>query len=181
MESLCHPCDDVRKQLVRWCGTESPWNHGPPGRVQIDIDHLPYCLFVFLAGASSLRLSPWGGFCLDHMSRTARPNHPLRSRSRSPIMPISEQQQCCCCFFFFSCRHTLSLSLFFHSLLLSSPSLPLTSLQFLRLRCASSCVAPSDPTGRNTCEGGGRGRERKRKNERGREWGSVLAYYQEFV
>lgn len=76
------------------------------------------------------------------------------------------------CFFFFNpscclslkskvlffCRRFLS---FFHSasiLFLSLPStLPLTSPE--SLRCASSCVAPSDPTARNTCNQRQRNRE----------------------
>lgn len=44
----------------------------------------------------------------------------------------------------------------FHSASIPFPSL--TSLKFLR--CASSCVAPSDPTARNTCNRRERNRER---------------------
>lgn len=43
------------------------------------------------------------------------------------------------------------------SILFFSLPLPLTSLEFLR--CASSCVAPSDPTARNTCNQRERNRE----------------------
>lgn len=89
------------------------------------------------------------------------------------ISPVEKDQILCfLVFFFFNpscclslkskvlffCRRFLS---FFHSasiLFLSLPStLPLTSPE--SLRCASSCVAPSDPTARNTCNQRQRNRE----------------------
>lgn len=84
-----------------------------------------------------------------------------------PLLPVQNGKIWC----FLSpsrCRSLTSIVLFsfrwcylsfFHSASILFPYLPLLLTSHKFLRCASSCVAPSDPTARNTCNQRQRNRE----------------------
>ena len=109
----------------------SPWNHGPTSRAQIDTWDM-------------------SGFCVSVASVLVR-CFSIRSRTAKFRVFLSLLHPWC----YFSADEAPSPS----STPPPSPFPSLLSLGFLR--CASSCVAPSDPTARNTCKPKERGENRE--------------------